>query len=257
MNRTYAFALGLLSFVVVAGGMTACEQNRRPLTAAPASMVTHAPSIAPAPPGDARSAAALKAQADDQRERGEFHQAVETYQAALRSDPTDIATRYALAQVLAQLNRRSEAIGAYTWVVQNALPGSEIARQAEQWLRDAGGSTLAGDSPNGDAASQGRLTGRLTWTDLDPNRPSPSVAIVLEGTDAITTGEIYSTRTMMNRDYDFASVKPGGYHLVAKAQMIKIWETDVVVTRGGSTVLNLDPAQAVAPADALVAKSGS
>jgi hypothetical protein len=251
MNRTYAFALGALSFVFVAGGMTAWEQSGSPAKPA-ASMATHAPSASPASSTDPQAAASLKARADDLRERGEIHQALETYQSAVRQDPTDVGIRFAVAQLFAQLNRRAEAITAYTWIVQNAMPGSEITRQAEHWLKESGS---ASDTA-GDANAQGRLTGRVTWTNLDPNRAVPAVTIVLEGNDAVTNGEVYSTKSVMNGNYEFKSIKPGGYHLVAKSQMVKIWEHDIVV-QGGGTVMDLEPSQAVAPPDALLAKSGS
>ncbi len=256
MNRTYAFALGILSFIFVAGAMTACEERRSPLTSAPRTTSAQ-PSASPASTTEAH-VASLRARGDDLRERGDYVQALAFYQSAVKHDPTDLGVRWALAQVLAQLNRRADAIPAYTWVLHNSLPGSEIARHAEQWLRDADGYSVAsGASGGADAAGQGRLSGHLTWTALDPSRAVPSVSLMLQGTEAATTGQIYATRSVLNGDYEFTSVRAGGYRLVAKAQMVKIWETDVVITSGGSTVLNLDEAAAVAPADALLAKTSN
>jgi tetratricopeptide (TPR) repeat protein len=254
MSRTYAFALGALAFVLVVATMTACEQGRLSLTSAPASTAaTHAPSAALASIPETQ-AASLKARGDEFRDRGQSHEALEAYQAALRQDPNDLGVRHALAQLLAQLHRSAEAITAYTWVFQNSLPGSDIARAAEQWLREADSHTVVNDA--GGAGTQGRLSGHLTWTALDSNRQVPSVSLILEGNDAETKGETYLTRAVMNSDYEFTSVRPGGYRLVAKSQMIKVWETAVVVTNGGATVVNLEQSQAVAPADSLLPKSG-
>lgn len=259
MSRTYAFALGVLAFVFVAGTMTACEQSRRSLTSSnSATTAAQAPSASPASAPEVKAAASLRARGDDLRDRGQTEEALEAYQDAIRQDPTDLGVRYALAQLLAQVNRRPEAINAYTWVFQNALPGSDIARQAEQWLREAGSYTVVNEIPSSaDPNMQGRLSGHLAWTTLDPTRPVPFASLILEGNDAVTKGQVYSTRAQMNSDYEFTSVRPGGYRLIGKSQMIRVWEAEVVVNHGGITVFNLDQSQSTAPQDALLPKGGS
>jgi tetratricopeptide (TPR) repeat protein len=257
MSRTYALALGILAFVLVAGTMTACEQSRHPLTSGPAATTAaQAPSTAPVPTTEAKAAASLRARADELRDRGRTDEALEAYQAAIRQDPAHLGVRVAFARLLAEANRREEAVQAYTWVFQNAMPGSDVAREAEQWLRDAGSYTVVNETPSSaDPNMQGRLSGHLAWTSLDPTRPVPFVSLILEGNDAVTKGQVYSTRAQMNGDYEFTSVRPGGYRLIGKSQMIRLWETDVVVTHGGITVFNLDQSQTIAPQDALLPKS--
>ena len=259
--RTYGVALAILAIIVVAGTMTACEQGRRTMTTSSIPVTpTPAPAAPLAPTAETQAAMALKARGDELRDRGRADEALEAYQDALRQDPTDLGIRYGVAQLLAQLNRRAEAVTAYTWVFQNSLPGSDIARRAEQWLRESGAYTVVNETPSsGDASAsaQGRLSGHLTWTTLDPNRPVPATSLILEGNDAATKGQVYSTRSVMNSDYEFTSVRPGGYRLIVKSQMVKIWETEVNVTPGGITVMDLEQSQSVAPPDVLLPKSGS
>lgn len=256
-GRAFGLALAVLAFVIVAGTMTACEQGRRSLTSAPAT-TTAAQTLAASPASaETNAAASLKARGDDLRDRGQYDEALETYRAAVHQDPTDLGIRYAVAQLLAQVNRRAEAIPAYTWVLHNSLPGSDVARHAERWLREAGAYTVVNEAPSpDDVSAQGRLSGHLTWTTLDPNRPALPVSLILEGNDAVTKGQVYSTRSVLNSDYEFTSVRPGGYRLIVKSQMVRLWETDVNVTHGGITVTNLDQSQSSAPHDVLLLKSG-
>ena len=240
-----ALARVALAFVLLAVAVAGCEQDRS--------------STSSASKGETTSAASLKARGDELSQRGQYDGALAAYEAGLRQAPNDLALRYAVAVTLASLNRRAEAIEAHKWVFVNGLPGSELVDKAETWLRAAGALATPDpipDKPAETAASDTRLRGHLTWTNVDPRRAPPRVHLRLEGIDATNRGTSYNTAATLNADYEFASVQPGAYRLIAQSPLlgVRLWELNVTVAEGSATVVDLSEASSVAPATSFAAK---
>jgi tetratricopeptide (TPR) repeat protein len=236
-----------LAFVTLAVTLTGCERGERSSTA-------------PASTAGTKAAASLKTRGDELSQRGQHEEALAAYREALRQEPNDLPLRYAVAVTLASLNRRAEATEAYRWVFVNGLPGSELVEKSETWLRAAGAlATPTEPAPERAAektATDTRVRGHITWTNVDPGRPAPRVHLRLEGTDASNKGTVYNTAATLNSDYEFASVQPGAYRLTAQSPLIavRLWELSVTVEEGTATVVDLSEASSVAPGTSFAAK---
>jgi tetratricopeptide (TPR) repeat protein len=251
--RTLGVALAILAFVLVAGSMTACEQGRGSLTsaAAPGAAVANAPAASGAP-----AVEQLRSQGDALRERGQYEEALSVYQKALRHEPSDLGLRYGTAVTLSYLNRRDEAVAAFTWVAGNGLPQSEPVRHAETWLREAGALTTIAEpiAAKDRTPTAARLHGRVAWENVDSSQPAPRVHVIIEGTDPSNKGKIYNTAVDLNSDYEFPNVQPGTYRVTAQSRLVRLWDTSVTIREGDPTILILDQASSIAPPNTFLAK---
>lgn len=207
-----------------------------------------AASMAPVLPGDdLRDGDAALARAD-------WPAAITAYRKAVDRDPAGVKPRYGLGVALSHLDRADEAAGAFEWVVEHAAAAAEEARLARQWLaaRSGAASPAVTARPEEDEHGLlGRLEGRTEWRDLDPERPKPTLQLLLESDDPAPIGRRYWARTRLNDRYEFPRVAPGRYRLVAQVGPVRLWEARAVVREGQPTVLDLTTATSIAPPDAL------
>jgi tetratricopeptide (TPR) repeat protein len=213
----------------------------------------------PAPPPAAespRSFADLAAEGDQHLAARAWDRAVRAYEAALALDPASGHVRYRLGVAYAALGRRDDAARAFEWVLDHVAPDRDEARLARQWLEEAG---LRPGAPRAEVVAEradepparGQVQGRTEWRDLDPDRPVPNLQILLVGEEGEARGRRYGTRARLNEPYRFERVAPGRYRLMAQVGPVRLWDTFVSVPETGTATLDLTPATAVAPADAL------
>lgn len=213
----------------------------------------------PSPPPAAespRSFADLAAEGDQHLAARAWDRAARAYEAALALDPASGRVRYRLGVAYAALGRREDATRAFEWVLDHGAPDRDEVRLARQWLEEAG---LRPGAPRAEAVAEradepsvrGQLQGRTEWRDLDPDRPVPSLQLLLVGEEGEARGRRYGARTRLGEPYRFERVAPGRYRLMAQVGPIRLWDTFVSVPETGAATVDLTQATAIAPADAL------
>jgi tetratricopeptide (TPR) repeat protein len=208
---------------------------------------------APVPRADrpTPSAEESRAEGDARLARGDNAGAAQAYEQALRSDPENLAIRYLLGAALARADRVKEATAAFLWVVQHGSPDREEVGLARQWLAEAG-ATPAPSAPaaaRGEGGGGGQLTGRTQWD--DPQRGDLPLQILLDGDDPATRGKRYWAKVALNEPYQIAGVVPGRYRAMAQVGPVRLWDTAVHIKAESPTVLDLTPANSIAPPNAL------
>ncbi len=211
---------------------------------------------APVPRADSlgQSAEELRAEGDARLTRGDNAGAAQAYAQALRSEPENLAIRYRLGAALAGADRVKEATAAFLWVVERGSPDREEVGLARQWLAEAR-VTPAAAAPAaapGEPGGGGQLTGQTQWN--DPKRKHLKLQIMLDGDDPATSGRRYFTKVTLNEPYQIAGIVPGRYRAMAQVFSTRLWDTSVYIQPRGPTVLDLTPANSIAPANALAPK---
>jgi hypothetical protein len=146
------------------------------------------------------------------------------------------------ALVLSELGLRDHAAAGFSWIVEHGATGSDDVEQARRWLVKAGVLTAPepAASPEADGP-KGRLQGRTVWP--IPDTEQVTIDFTLEGTGATTAGRTYTSKALLNGEYEFPPVVPGDYRLRARREGTDVWDVPVVVREGEPTVLNLEPAR--------------
>ena len=220
-----------------------------------------APTVAPASSRPSVSATELQADGDARRTRGDFSGALTAYRAALELSPNDLRLRYLIGVTLTDLDRRDEARVELQWVVDHGAQDREEVVLARQWLgnrtarQSSRGAGAASTSPSTEPSGDGRLSGKTEWKNLDADRPTPRLQLVLMGDQTSTKGRRYATMVRLNEPYQFVGVQPGEYRLLAQVGMKRLWDIRVTVQPGKPTQLDLTEASTVASPDILRARS--
>jgi hypothetical protein len=219
-----------------------------------------APAPPPAPATRSADLDGLRAQARERLAQRDWAGAARACTEALALAPDDLALQYGLGVASAHLDRRDDAIAAFSWVAEHAPAGAEEARIARQWLAEAGviptatpapRDATARSSPGADEpAARGSVTGRTEWA-LRGDVGRPMLQVLLTGDDPLTRGRRHRVRVRLNEPYTITGVVPGSYRLSAFVASFKLWETAVTVRGDRPTTVDLTPANSPAPPDIL------
>jgi tetratricopeptide (TPR) repeat protein len=184
----------------------------------------------------------LKADGLAQLEKGRYENALRAFVEALSRLPDDVGLHYLLAVTYSHLDRKDDAILAFRYVVQYGKPGSPEFEGATRWLAGVGIAAeraQAAAAPDPPEALTASLEGKLSWTEIEPDRVYPRIQMQLEGTGITTRGKRYGIFAHIGGQYAFPQVRPGDYRLRAQAGYARLWEMDITV--GEKTMLDLTP----------------
>jgi len=208
---------------------------------------------APPPPRPAaKSAAVLAAEALQQ---GDAAKAAELYRSALMAEPGNVSLHYGLGVAASHLDRRSEAVREFTWVVERGDKNSSEAIAARRWLASVGAfprsvvAAQATEEPNQDQdrakqepkAAPASVQGRALFDDT-PGVLVPMERIQLLLSDYPNKIVYLRLRTDERGYYHFTNVPPGVYKLTDRVAGPPRWRLRVELKPGQDLSLDLNPA---------------
>src|SRR5262245_2210353 len=236
--------IGKLAPIALLGLALASGCSRPPTTPAPAASVAGTP----------------REQGDMLARNGDHAGAVAKYREALQATPNDVRLRFALGSALAQLDRRSEAVEQFRWVVEHGAPGQEEVALAREWLATASENADSSSSrkdvtmspAEGQPASPGvgSIKGKTAWPSVNPDTQPVALELRFNGDDAATTGKNFRLHIGLGRPYAMSDLPAGAYRVVGRSGGVKLWEQRIVVSAGTETALDLTEVNsAVTPKD--------
>jgi len=187
---------------------------------------------------------------------GDYEGAWSLYYQALQVAPEDVSLWYGLGVALSHLDRRSEAVEAFQYVVRRGRPDSEEVRVARRWLVSAGvpvepvaftATAAPVTDTRGDNAA---VKGKVTWGAPDPDRPV-RIQLLLAGLSGAAEGKRFNTRAVLGGTYRFEGLPGGSYRLIGAASGQRLWDLTLVVEIGKEAVLDLGKDNSSNPAVAL------
>lgn len=209
---------------------------------------------APAPVAPASRA---MAEGDALMAKGDYIGAVEKYRQAADLDPDKVRPRFALGTAYSFLDKRSDAIAQFRWVLNHAAQGSTEYTEAHRWLARVGAlpvtPTVADSRPSEpfppDPSSLGRLVGKTEWPEVTPQRRLITGSLSLIGDEPVTH-DVKRTRAFRLGDgYEFRDVPPGRYRIVAVIDETMVWDEKVTVEAGKDTNFVLSQSTSPVPAE--------
>jgi len=206
---------------------------------------------APPPPRPAvKDTGTLAAEA---LETGDYAKALALYRSALAAEPESLPLRYGLGVAASHLDRRAEAVSAFTWVLQRGEPDSTEVRTARRWLVSVGAlPRLAATTPApADAREQEQtpaerkpahasLQGRALFSD-SAGGVAPMEQMLLFLHDYPNRVVYFRIRTDEAGRYRFPKVPPGIYKLTDRASGPPRWRLRVELGPGQEMNLDLRP----------------
>jgi tetratricopeptide (TPR) repeat protein len=186
-------------------------------------------------------------------ERGDYARAADLYRTALASDPGNLKLHYGLAVAASYLDRRTEAVREFTWVLDRAPADSDEAKTAHQWLTSVGAlprgrSALSQDAPAPDesAAKDKEKTGYATVEGRvlfgeTPGAIAPMKRMQLLLYDHPRKENYFRMRTDEAGQFRFTKVPPGIYKLTDKVAGQPTWRLRVELKAGQELTLELNP----------------
>ena len=228
-----------VAFVLMALALAGCQD-----------LPGRTPTVAPPSP---LGVAELRADALTRLERGDLDGALRAAREAATRAPDDVPTLYLLGVAHSRLDQREEAVAAFRRVLERG-PRTAEAEVARRWLAEAGAlSAVVEAAPaaaDDTARPAGRVEGHTEWPRL-PEQALPKLQILLVGHEGEVRGRRYAARVDLNQPYAIADVRAGQYQLMAQVGSTRLWEQPVTIEEGKTATIDLTPATAVAPADAL------
>ena len=203
---------------------------------------------APPPRPTAKDTGSLAAEA---LERGDYVLAADLYRTALAGDPGNLKLHYGLAVAASHLDRRTEAVSEFTWVLDRAPAGSDEAKTAHQWLTSVGAlprgrSGLSQDSPTPDENATkdkektATVDGRVLFGET-PAAIAPMKRMQLLLYDHPSKENYFRMRTDEAGHFRFTNVPPGVYKLTDKVAGPPTWRLRVELKAGQEITLELNP----------------
>jgi tetratricopeptide (TPR) repeat protein len=188
---------------------------------------------------------------------GDYEGAWGLYYQALQMAPEEVSLWYRLGVVLSHLNRRSEAVEAFQYVVRHGRPDSEEVMVARRWLVSAGVpvepvafAAVAADPVTDTRGDKATVKGNVTWGAPDPGRPV-RVQLLLAGLSGDAKGRHFNTRAVLGSSYRFDGLPAGSYRLIGAAAGQRLWDLTLAVEDGREVVLDLGKDNSSNPAVAL------
>jgi Tetratricopeptide repeat len=191
----------------------------------------------------------------DALQAGDYQRAAELYRRALAAEPGSVGLHYGLAVAVSYLQLKDETAREFRWVLEQALPASEEAGVARNWLVNAG--LLARPSALSPAVAEqlgegeATLEGHAEFSE-DGKRPEPMrrLQLFLVGQPGSPTkDERHALRTDEDGAFRFPKVLAGSYKLTNRVAGRPIWRLRVELKPGESKQLELTPANSTATRD--------
>jgi tetratricopeptide (TPR) repeat protein len=206
---------------------------------------------APPPRPAAKDTGALAAEA---LERGDYAQAADLYRTALASDPGNLKLHYGLAVAASYLDRRTEAVTEFTWVLDRAPADSDESKTAHQWLSSVGALPRGRTAPSQDSSTPDEsaaakdkektgyatVDGRVVFGET-PAAVAPMKRMQLLLYDYPSKENYFRMRTDEAGQFRFTNVPPGVYKLTDKVAGQATWRLRVELKAGQELSLELNP----------------
>jgi tetratricopeptide (TPR) repeat protein len=199
-------------------------------------------SVEPHPTSDQSS---LAHRAELLANAGDYEGAWGLYYQALQVAPEEGSLWYRLGVVLSHLNRRSEAVEAFQYVLRRGRPDSEEVRVARRWLVSAGVpvepvafAAVTADPVIDARGDRAAVQGKVTWGAPAPARPV-RIQLLLAGLNGAAEGTRFNTRAVLGGSYRFEGLPAGAYRLIGAAEGQRLWDLTLAVEDGKEVVLDL------------------
>lgn len=206
---------------------------------------------APAPPRPAvKDLGVLAAEALD---KGNYAEAAELYRSALAAEPESLPLHYGLAVSASYLDRRTEAVGEFTWVLERGEADSTEVKAARRWLLSVGAlprfAATTGEpeesrepeqKPAGEKPAPASVQGRVMFGDT-PSDLAPMQRMQLFLYDYPNRVVYFRIRTDEQGHFRFPDVPPGIYKLTDRAAGPPRWRLRVELKAGQDMTLDLGP----------------
>jgi tetratricopeptide (TPR) repeat protein len=218
------------------------------------------PPALPAPATNSPSAAAqLRAEGDALLAGGHHADAVEKFRQAIDLEPTSVPLHFALGTAYSFLDRRSEAIAQFRWVVASAAPDSHEYQEARRWLLRVGvleesrSVQSRADDPSdtarkADSAGSGTIAGRTEWPGVTLEHKI-RLRISMLGTDDTTRAVQRRADIHIGEKFEFKDIPEGQYRIVGIYDDMTVWAQTFAVRAGKQTDLALNQAASSVPAN--------
>lgn len=180
------------------------------------------------------------------------------FRTAIGRNTESLELHYKLAISASYLSLVDEAMTEFEWVVAHAVPASEEARIAREWLAAAGPrreGTTTSAAPGGARESiadsrvgETGISGTVTWAESG-NRPEVKQRmqvhlIALPGQQTVEE-QRFTVRTDENGHYAFTKIPPGDYKLTNTVAGPPLWRLRVTIAPGRETSLDLNNANSL------------
>lgn len=198
----------------------------------------------------------LKAEGDGLVAKGDYANAIEKYRQAADLEPTAVGPRFGLGIAYSFLDKRSEAIVQFRWILGRADSASTEYQDARRWLIRAGAlsaepavaeASQSTESSTSDPSTTGRLFGRTEWPEITPQRKLITGNLSLVGDEPVTQDVKRSRAFRLGDAYEFRHVPAGRYRVVAVIDETKVWDEKVTVEAGKDTNLTLSQSTSSVP----------
>lgn len=216
------------------------------------------PVSAPSVSQDLSSLDRLKAEGDALMAKGDYVNAIERYRQAADVDSNAIGPHFGLGTAYSFLDKRSEAIGQFRWVLTRADASSTEYQEAHRWLSRVGAlpAPVVVDAPQKDQSKRtvdpamgGRLVGKTEWPGVTPRRRMVSGAMYLTGDEPVTQDVKRQRAFRLGDAYEFRDLPRGQYRVVAVIDGTTVWDEKVNVETGKDTDLILSQATSPVPVE--------
>ncbi|HEY7254473.1 MAG TPA: tetratricopeptide repeat protein [Methylomirabilota bacterium] len=218
------------------------------------------PALQPPATSALAPAAQMRADGDALIAGGQYAAAVEKFRQAIDLEPNSVPIRFALGTAYSFLDRRSEAVAQFRWVVANAAVGSTEHQEARRWLVRVGAmeeapAAVAKADGSADAAqkvdpaSLGSIVGQTEWPGVTPAEHRVQLRISMLGTEDSTRPVQRRADILLGEKFEFKDIPEGQYRLLGIHDDKIIWEQRFAVRPGKQTDLALNQAASSVPAN--------
>ncbi|HEX7216928.1 MAG TPA: tetratricopeptide repeat protein [Methylomirabilota bacterium] len=205
-------------------------------------------------------AAQMRAEGDALMAAGQYAAAVEKFRHAIDLEPGSVPLRFALGTAYSFLDRRSEAVAQFRWVVANAADGSTEHQEARRWLvrvgamEEAPAAVAKADGSadtdrKTDPAGLGSITGQTEWPGVIATEHRVRLRISMLGTEDSTRPVQRRAEILLGEKFEFKDIPEGHYRLLGIHDDKIIWEQRFAVRAGKQTDLALNQAASSVPAN--------
>ena len=184
-------------------------------------------------------------------EGGDYAKAADLYRSALAADPGSLPLHYGLGVAASYLDRRAEAVSAFTWVLERGEADSTEVKAARRWLLSVGAlrrPAAATSAWREDSQEQGQqkpalasVQGRVLFGET-PNDVAPLERMQLFLYDYPNRVVYHRIRTDEQGRFRFTNLPPGIYQITDRAAGPPRWRLRVEVKAGQDVTLDLNPA---------------